>query len=51
MLSTNTPMVNTSHSAATGHRWRELQIAMRTVMGGRRAGTCGDAEGVDVTDM
>ena len=35
-LRTNTAMVPMNHAAATGHRWRELHIATRTVAGSRR---------------
>jgi hypothetical protein len=35
-LRTNTAMVPRNHAAATGHRWRELHIATRTVAGSLR---------------
>src|SRR6188472_4147096 len=34
-LRTNSPIVPTNQTAATGQRWRELHIAIRTVAGSR----------------
>ena len=43
----NSPIVPTNHSAATGHRWRALHIATRTVVGSRPVWPVGGSVGWD----